>query len=566
MRKLLILIAGITVTSLIFFIVTTITYDSFYRETILKDNSRIAINWTVSIDNRLNALYEHLYDLSTAIYKNVEVRPGSPEMEFEKKNDFKDFIDTKKMTSSDLSAIFVVDSESDLILYSNSGIIDSVTNTYLKSYLRDYCIINNSSINNKQWTLIEIMGNCYYYKAIRLGKYLIGAVSDIRLYQVDLPYEDYEYDTVNTYVYNNDKFYPINSDNELLQYIDKDKEKAYFVGKYVIIPAIQQSAKAKTYFVNQIENFSMTWRTALIFMVTDGIVCTALVITLIHNTRKKINEPIRDLVDANKKLSGGDFEYKLNTQKAGSDEFEELYKSYNEMSDKIKNLTIEQYDAEIKRQQNQLKMLRAQVKPHTFLNAINTINNMTYTGKGEDIRKYIAAFASFTRYMLYKAKDWTTVEDEIKNIDSYARMQQIRFPESIEIIYDIDPEIYTEQIPYLILFSLVENSFKHAMTLTDKAYITIKGEYYEEEGFKGFRLIEEDNGPGFSKEALEKIVNAEADDPFTKEHLGLTNVRYSLNLIYKRDDLLRISNRIEGGAHIELLIPEQEIDDETVSM
>ena len=276
----------------------------------------------------------------------------------------------------------------------------------------------------------------------------------------------------------------------------------------------------------------MTWRTALIFMVTDSIVCTALVITLIHNTRKKINEPIRDLVDANKKLSSGDFEYKLNTQKAGSDEFEELYKSYNEMSDKIKNLTIEQYDAEIKRQQNQLKMLRAQVKPHTFLNAINTINNMTYTGKGEDIRKYIAAFASFTRYMLYKAKDWTTVEDEIKNIDSYARMQQIRFPESIEIIYDIDPEIYTEQIPYLILFSLVENSFKHAMTLTDKAYITIKGEYYEEEGFKGFRLIEEDNGPGFSKEALEKIVNAEADDPFTKEHLGLTNVRYSLNLIF----------------------------------
>ena len=156
------------------------------------------------------------------------------------------------------------------------------------------------------------------------------------------------------------------------------------------------------------------------------------------------------------------------------------------MSGKIKDLTIEQYDSEIKRQQNQLKMLRAQVKPHTFLNAINTINNMTYTGKPEDIRKYIAAFASFTRYMLYKAKDWTTVEDEIKNIDSYAKMQQIRFPESIEIIYDVPAEILPEQIPYLILFSLVQNSFKHAMTLIDKTYIMISGEYYEEENFKGF--------------------------------------------------------------------------------
>ena len=104
------------------------------------------------------------------------------------------------------------------------------------------------------------------------------------------------------------------------------------------------------------------------------------------------------------------------------------------------------------------------------------------------------------------------------------------------------------------------------MTLTDKTYITISGEYYSEEGFDGFRLIEEDNGPGFSKEALKIIETAEADDPYTKEHLGLTNVRYSLNLIYKRDDLLRISNREEGGAHIELLIPSKEVEDETFSM
>ena len=168
--------------------------------------------------------------------------------------------------------------------------------------------------------------------------------------------------------------------------------------------------------------------------------------------------------------------------------------------------------------------------------------------------------------MLYKAKDWTIVEDEIRNINSYAKMQQIRFPESIEIIYDIDPEIYSEQIPYLTLFSLVQNSFKHAMTLEDKAYINISGEYYEEEGFKGFRLIEEDNGPGFSEEALKNLATAEEDDPFTKEHLGLTNVRYSLNLIYRRNDLLRISNKKEGGAHIELLIPEQEVGDETADL
>jgi len=48
------------------------------------------------------------------------------------------------------------------------------------------------------------------------------------------------------------------------------------------------------------------------------------------------------------------------------------------------------------------------------------------------------------------------------------------------------------------------------------------------------------------------------DAVFTKEHLGLTNVRYTLHLAYCRNDLLRISNREEGGARVEIRIPDGE--------
>ena len=150
-------------------------------------------------------------------------------------------------------------------------------------------------------------------------------------------------------------------------------------------------------------------------------------------------------------------------------------------------------------------------------------------------------------------------------------MQKIRFPNSIDIVFDCPEEVLLKRIPYLILFSLVENSFKHAMTLVNTMYVSIKGEIYCEEGFEGIRLIEEDNGGGFTAEALLKLSNADNDDLFTKEHLGLTNVRYSLNLIYNRDDLLRLSNKPEGGARIELLIPdtdgrEKHFKDETAGM
>ena len=560
-RKTLLLISGIMITSILFFITISLMYDTFYKETMIKDNSKIASNWTSSIDNRLNTLYEHLYDLSTGIYRNTDVYPGSMEMDFVIRSKTMEMINSKVMTSSDITTIFVIDTESDMYLFSKNGIVMSEEGNFLKMFVRGYAIENNYSINNKKWSIISVLDKEYYYNALRLGKYIIGAMSDFNLYSIRSDADD-----VNSYISDGEKIYSVNSDDSLISYIDTDKKEGYYVNGYAVVPNIQESANATTYLLTKTEGMSKVWNMASIFLIVDSALCVLFAFVLIYNTNTMIKTPIRKLVSANQELASGDFEYRLNTEEAGSQEFEQLYQSFNEMSGKIKDLTIEQYDSEIRRQQNQLKMLRAQVKPHTFLNAINTINNMTYTGKPEDIRKYIAAFASFTRYMLYKAKDWTTVEDEIKNIDSYAKMQQIRFPESIEIIYDVPAELLPEKIPYLILFSLVQNSFKHAMTLIDKTYITISGEYYEEENFKGFRLIEEDNGPGFSEEALEKITSAEADDPFTKEHLGLTNVRYSLNLIYKRDDLLRISNREEGRAHIELLIPEMENDDEITGM
>ena len=62
---------------------------------------------------------------------------------------------------------------------------------------------------------------------------------------------------------------------------------------------------------------------------------------------------------------------------------------------------------------------------------------------------------------------------------------------------------------------------------------------------------------GFSQEALARIRStAVPENP--KEHLGLTNVRRTLMLTYGRSDLLHLSNLPEGGAMVEILIPEAE--------
>jgi len=96
------------------------------------------------------------------------------------------------------------------------------------------------------------------------------------------------------------------------------------------------------------------------------------------------------------------------------------------------------------------------------------------------------------------------------------------------------------------------------MTLYEVLEIRVRCFRLETGDFRGICLVEEDSGEGFREGIIEQIL-AE-DTVFTKEHLGLTNARYTLHLAYHRNDLLHISNRKEGGARIEIRIPDREVE------
>ena len=67
----------------------------------------------------------------------------------------------------------------------------------------------------------------------------------------------------------------------------------------------------------------------------------------------------------------------------------------------------------------------------------------------------------------------------------------------------------------------------------------------------------QDNGRGFLPEQL-KLYNGEllpADEDGC--HIGLSNVKRTLRLIYGRADLLHISNGVPSGAIVEIRIPEE---------
>ena len=68
-----------------------------------------------------------------------------------------------------------------------------------------------------------------------------------------------------------------------------------------------------------------------------------------------------------------------------------------------------------------LLLLRAQIKPHFFLNAITTVSNMTYQNRLEDIRSYLKYLSKFVRYMLNSQRNWVSLKEEISHMKTILR-------------------------------------------------------------------------------------------------------------------------------------------------
>ena len=145
-------------------------------------------------------------------------------------------------------------------------------------------------------------------------------------------------------------------------------------------------------------------------------------------------------------MIGGNEDYRI-AEKANSQEFADLFNSFNEMADSLKKMRIEAYDRQLREQRDELKMLRAQLRPHFYLNAITTVSNMTYQNRNEDIRKYLAALAKYMRYMLNIQNKWVRIAEEIEQVKSYLEMQKIKFPGSVDAYIGCADSVADTRVP-----------------------------------------------------------------------------------------------------------------------
>jgi LytS/YehU family sensor histidine kinase len=133
-----------------------------------------------------------------------------------------------------------------------------------------------------------------------------------------------------------------------------------------------------------------------------------------------------------------------------------------------------QKESEMQRKELELKNLQSQFNPHFLLNTLNNIYALISFDQ-KKAQKAVISLSELMRQMLYGNEQTDiNLQDEIQFIDNYINLMRLRLPQTVEIDvrYDI-PEPCRIRIAPLIFISLVENAFKHGVSLSEPCFISI---------------------------------------------------------------------------------------------
>ena len=276
--------------------------------------------------------------------------------------------------------------------------------------------------------------------------------------------------------------------------------------------------------------------------------------------KKYLIKPFNSITGVMKEVEKGDYQVRADLSVANSIETLQLSKTLNHMLDEVVNLRMESYERILREQNDRLCMLRSKLRPHTYLNAINTINSMTYKEHNEErIREYLYVLSIHMRFMMKLDVSTVTLMDEIKNIEAYIALQEFRSERTYNYYVDCEEQLKQIQIPYLLLYTLIDNVFKHGIKTPESFFVIIschKGTMGD--GTPVAVLSVEDNGSGFHDDYLSLFERREIKQ---KEdgHIGLYNIMQTLELMYGRQDMMKIENTITG-AKVEVKIIDEGIN------
>lgn len=246
-------------------------------------------------------------------------------------------------------------------------------------------------------------------------------------------------------------------------------------------------------------------------------------ILFVNRTAQKIIDVVRLM----KRVEHGDLQ--VRAREEGSGETRSLTAGFNSLVARIRYLLDEVKQEQERKKKAEMMLREAQIQPHFLFNTLESINVLAAQNQGRKVSRMISQLGQILRVSM-EAKEEITVRQELKHLESYLSIQKYRFMNVFDYTIDVPAALKDETILKLTLQPLVENAIQHAFDryADQKGQITVTA--YESKGAMIFFV--EDNGCGFSQEALQQLQYSFTNQTQTGTGLGVFNVADRLRIHY----------------------------------
>jgi two-component system, LytTR family, sensor kinase len=187
-----------------------------------------------------------------------------------------------------------------------------------------------------------------------------------------------------------------------------------------------------------------------------------------------------------------------------------------------------------------LQVLRMQLQPHFLFNTLNTVAELVHTDP-DTADQMITRLGRLLRLSLdHAGHQVVPLRQEIEFLRMYVEIEQVRFQDRLQIMWDLAPDTLDAAVPPLLWHPVLENAIRHGVTpLAGRGRIVIASRR------DGQDLILEirDNGMGPPPGGV------------AREGVGLRNIRERVGQLYGPPAHFTLETALGGGTTATLRIP-----------
>lgn len=243
----------------------------------------------------------------------------------------------------------------------------------------------------------------------------------------------------------------------------------------------------------------------------------------------------------------------FNKMKRSTKGYIDTLKENHRMSELLHREEIERVEMEKQLSGARLELLKSQINPHFLFNTLNMIACMAKLEEAAVTERMITSMSSLFRYNLKTSEQIVALARELKVVQDYMYIQQMRF--GSRILYSCDLKVDAEQamIPAFTLQPVVENAMVHGLSKKEQG-----GRVHIRIWEQGNRLVISvaDTGLGMSEERLAEVTEAMKERRTSKIGIGLGNIYKRIHMMYKQGEF-RITSREGRGTVIQMFIPQE---------